>query len=206
MRFLRHSLWVRFHLWTLGFVAVLTALNVSTQVRPYGSSSLATSGGSLQLVESALNATGRMPASAGQTPPLGNARALKLASLGCETEFRLFVAADVKQLRLKFEDCPVNANAVDSVIQVSNTTNGFEATVFSGESVALSPQGETGKPEPDVPGVFVTPEKSRKPASQRLSKSSGDPASTDYISLAEGTNEIRIQRSDRQQTLHILRK
>lgn len=226
MRLLRRALWLRFHLWTLGFIALVTALNVSTQLRPYASTSLTAGTAPMSLAASSVSLGERSPASSNDpstaaSKAFGQTRALKLASLGCEPHLQLEVSNEVRQLRLKFDVCPTGLDAFDEIVQVSNATNGFQATVFSADASGGATASATGSngdshinAETEMPGVFMTPEsktgKSSKVAKEKAQsqarRPASDPVSTDYISLAEGANEIRIQRTDRIQSLQILRK
>lgn len=222
MRRLRHALWLRFHIWTLGLLATLTAVNVSTQLRPYESAFSTNAGPSLRLADGSNVDTGRQPASAGLSSvftsdsheKISSTRALKLASIGCEPSYRLTVSGEIRQLRLKFDVCPTGLSNFDDVVQVSNATNGFQATVFSAESLAASADARSehdASIETEMPGVFLaaespTPKNEKDKAKPQARRPSSEPVSTDYISLAEGSNEIRIQRTDREQRLQIQRK
>ena len=194
---MRKKSWLQFHLWTVALLAVLTVANVFSALRPFSSSSALdrSSTGGMRL--SQLNSKAdRSPAS---TTELEVGQTLKLAQLPCESVLRLKVTEHVKNLRLQFDSC------VDDVIGIRNTTNGFEGTVF-GNSPAVAPEMA------EIAGNFIDAEAKNLPAKKTVAravastKTMASKVSTDYISLAPGKNEIRVQRANRQQILHIERR
>lgn len=212
---MRRRLWLQFHLWTIGLVALLTVANVALALRPYAWQRLAEASAAIQLGGGPANDSLRQPASdAGMTPKnstLDSRLALKTTRIGCDSNLRLRVLTAVRQVRLQFDRCP--AKTGDSIFSVQNKTNGFEATIFG---YAAASQ----KTEEAMAGTFSTPaqaaaeksalekseKKQRKPAAGTMVASTTEAISTDYITLAPGDNEIAIHRSGREQILKIERK
>ena len=100
------------------------------------------------------------------------------------------------------------------VLAVLNSTNGFEGTVFGGTIAA--PAG-TVTEKAEHAGVFTSTETAAtKLPKVKIAKASmaetpkRAPASaafsTDFITLASGVNEIKIQRTSQTQILRIERK
>ncbi len=201
---MRKRLWLQFHLWTIGLVALLTVINVATVLRPYSKAQTAVSP-ALFIGNNTLRISGRSPASNSDAEAIAadSRLALKTARIGCEPATRLRIVSAVRQLRLQFEPCSVK----DTVSGVQNKTNGFDATVFNSAVSAAEPEA--------MAGIFTTPEASAKAAAKAAKKDrtiaaeavvAKEKISTDYISLSPGENEITIRRAGREQILKIERK
>ena len=212
---MRRRLWLQFHLWTIGLVALLTVANVALATRPYSSQKPAETGAAIQLGGNPLGDSLRQPASDPESvkknSALDSRLALKTTQIGCDSNLRLRVVNAVRQVRLQFDRCP--SRAIDNISGVKNKTNGFEATIFGYASMAQ-------KSDETMAGTFSTPaqsaaeksalanagKKPRKPAAEAGDAAVPEAISTDYIALAPGDNEIAIRRSDREQVLKIERK
>ncbi len=197
---MRKRLWLQFHLWTIGLVALLTVVNVATVLRPYSKSQAGVSP-AIFIGQNGLQISGRAPASStdAETIAADSRLALKTARVGCEPATRLRIVSAVRQLRLQFEACTAN----DTIVGIQNKTNGFEATVFNASASAKEPEA--------MAGTFSTPEATAKAAKKDRTIAAEtvvaqDGISTDYISLSPGENEITIRRSGREQILKIERK
>lgn len=215
---MRRKIWLQFHIGTITLLAALTIANVATALRPFSSSSTRSSRTMIQLSSAPETATtgDRAPASlktahdAPSAGALSAKSALKIVQLPCDSNLRIRVFENVHSLRLQFDACPTSqAQPVRDVVGVMNSTNGFEGTVFGG-TIAAPPGATTERA--DHAGVFTSTE---TPAPKLAKKSTTDVAkrapasaafSTDFITLAPGTNEIKIQRTSQTQTLRIERK
>ncbi len=201
---MRKRLWLQFHLWTFGLVALLTVINVATVLRPYSNAQSAVSP-ALFIGNNNLGISGRSPASNADSESIAadSRLALKTARIGCEPATRLRIVSAVRQLRLQFEPCL----GKDTINGVQNKTNGFEATVFNSAANAAAPEA--------MAGTFTTPEAAAKAAAKATKNDrmiaaesvvTKERISTDYISLSPGENEITIRRNGRDQILKIERK
>lgn len=202
---MRKKFWLQFHLWTVALLAVLTIANVVSALRPFSSRNLRQNGvspGEFRLSSNASNSD-RNPASS-LGPLVDAAQTLKLAQLPCEPKLRLVVSEHVKNLRLQFDSCA----KTDDVVSIRNATNGFEGTIFGNAAAEAAPAESK-----EIAGFFVEANRPLPKAPERKIASNakahtGPPTTitTDYISLAPGANEIRIQRSSRSQILKIERR
>lgn len=182
---MRKKLWRQFHLWTLGLLGLLTVANVASALRPFSSTPkpIADKDGTIHLVQTKLAASDRNPASAETSLAADTHLVLKTADIGCDEVQQLQVPDGIRQLRLQIQMCSSGKTKAkpdgvpDTVASVINTTNGFEATLFAA-TVSL-----VGTPQARIPAAAHT--------------------TTDYISLAPGHNEIKIQRRSRVQVLKI---
>lgn len=221
---MRRKIWLQFHMGTIALLALLTIANIVTALRPFSSSSTRSSRTMIQLSSAPETATraDRTPASSTtanhDTPTSGalsSKAALKIVQIPCDSNLRLRVFENVHSLRLQFEACPTSSEQpVRDVLAVLNSTNGFEGTVFGGTIAA--PAG-TVTEKAEHAGVFTSTETAAtKLPKVKIAKASmaetpkRAPASaafsTDFITLASGVNEIKIQRTSQTQILRIERK
>lgn len=219
---MRRKIWLQFHMGTIALLAILTIANIVTALRPFSSSSTRSSRTMIQLSSAPETATraDRTPASSASTHDtpstgaLSSKSALKIVQLSCDSNLRIRVFENVHSLRLQFDACPTSSeHPIRDVVSVMNSTNGFEGTIFGGTIAA--PAGTTTE-KAEHAGVFTSTETSAMKSTSKLAKNSPPetpkraPASaafsTDFITLAPGANEIKIQRSSQTQVLRIERK
>jgi hypothetical protein len=202
---LRKRLWLQFHLWTIAVIALLSVANIASALRPYAFTQNLDITKGLLIGQSNVARSMRSPASETDKNNSANRLALKTARVGCETASRLRLLHAVRQLRLQFDACTGGI----SILGIRNKTNGFEATLF----------GAANSNEPEImAGTFTAPETATKPSAviagaknkRKIATENIAPQqeaiSTDYISLAEGENEITIRRIGREQILKIERR
>ncbi len=219
---MRRKIWLQFHMGTIALLAILFVANIVTALRPFSSSSTQGSRTMIRL-SSAPETTSpdRAPASVAHSThdkPLSGAlsskSALKTVQLPCDSHLRIRVFENVRSLRLQFDSCPTSSeHPLRDVVSVMNSTNGFEGTIFGGTVAA--PAGTTAE-KAEHAGVFMSAETPTPKTASKLAKNSLSetpkraPASaafsTDFITLAPGANEIKIQRTSQTQVLRVERK
>lgn len=170
---IRSRLWRSFHVWTLATIGILTAANVYSALRPFESSyQRGDSAQPLIRIAGQNSDQLRQPAAAGVVPLATDGDDhMAEVRIDCQQRLDIELAANVKSLRLQLSDCtlpPSNDKAPASI-----------------ETPAYYVRNETNGFEGTV---FRIP----AAAKDRLAK---DRISTDFITLENGKNLIRISRS-----------
>lgn len=141
---IRSRVWLRFHFWTLATIALLTAANIFSALRPFESSFDQSLGGGpsihLGSPNKKMGPPEREPAATtnSSSSHFSNDQMTELR-LECQQRVEIRLPEHVQSLRLQLSDCltVTNKNGEKAPASfptpnyyVRNETNGFEGTIF----------------------------------------------------------------------------